>query len=104
MSRPSRVFDVARVTGAVAYDIPGSELFSHEGELCSFDAFLKIYGIKDPTLDALAVIVRGADTSRPELAPQSAGLDRKSTRLNSSHRCISYAVFCLKKKNTKSMD
>src|SRR5437762_8814644 len=29
--------------------------------------------------------------------------DRKSTRLNSSHRCISYAVFCLKKKNTKMM-
>src|SRR5437762_8691654 len=27
--------------------------------------------------------------------------DRKSTRLNSSHRCISYAVFCLKKKNQK---
>src|SRR5437762_9506333 len=27
-----------------------------------------------------------------------AWLDRKSTRLNSSHRCISYAVFCLKKK------
>src|SRR5437764_12244083 len=27
-----------------------------------------------------------------------AGIDRKSTRLNSSHRCISYAVFCLKKK------
>src|SRR5437879_2597445 len=28
--------------------------------------------------------------------------DRKSTRLNSSHRCISYAVFCLKKKNNKN--
>src|SRR5437763_16845000 len=28
--------------------------------------------------------------------------DRKSTRLNSSHRCISYAVFCLKKKKTKN--
>src|SRR5437879_8088105 len=27
--------------------------------------------------------------------------DRKSTRLNSSHRCISYAVFCLKKKTTR---
>src|ERR1017187_10671284 len=27
-------------------------------------------------------------------------IDRKSTRLNSSHRCISYAVFCLKKKTT----
>src|SRR5438309_4913497 len=31
--------------------------------------------------------------------PPSAGLDRKSTRLNSSHSSISYAVFCLKKKN-----
>ena len=69
-----QVFDVARVTGAVAYDIPGFEPFSHDGEFCSFDAFLKVYGIKDPALDALAVIVRGADTSRPELAPQSAGL------------------------------
>src|SRR5436189_2420506 len=29
------------------------------------------------------------------------GPDRKSTRLNSSHRCISYAVFCLKKKKKK---
>src|SRR5437879_7524595 len=29
------------------------------------------------------------------------GIDRKSTRLNSSHRCISYAVFCLKKKKKK---
>src|SRR5437763_4397859 len=28
--------------------------------------------------------------------------DRKSTRLNSSHRCISYAVFCLKKKNMQT--
>src|SRR5438105_9374335 len=31
----------------------------------------------------------------------SAGIDRKSTRLNSSHEWISYAVFCLKKKRTK---
>src|SRR5437764_11542608 len=30
-------------------------------------------------------------------------LDRKSTRLNSSHRCISYAVFCLKKKNDSAV-
>src|SRR5437762_7266168 len=33
-------------------------------------------------------------------APARVHLDRKSTRLNSSHRCISYAVFCLKKKTT----
>src|SRR5208337_5633061 len=31
------------------------------------------------------------------------GPDRKSTRLNSSHRCISYAVFCLKKKKKKKI-
>src|SRR5437764_8012170 len=31
-------------------------------------------------------------------------VDRKSTRLNSSHRCISYAVFCLKKKNKQTLN
>ena len=69
-----RVFDVARATGAIAYDIPGAEPFSHDGELCSFDLFLRVYGVEDPALNDLAVIVRGADTSRPELAPQAAGL------------------------------
>src|SRR5438552_4593474 len=34
-------------------------------------------------------------------ARRAPGSDRKSTRLNSSHQIISYAVFCLKKKNTK---
>src|SRR5437867_9321421 len=37
-------------------------------------------------------------------APSSAMRDRKSTRLNSSHRTISYAVFCLKKKITRNVD
>src|SRR5437763_7215446 len=37
--------------------------------------------------------------SQFETAWAIASIDRKSTRLNSSHRCISYAVFCLKKKN-----
>jgi rhodanese-related sulfurtransferase len=68
------VFDAAATTGATAYDIPGAEPFSHDGELCSFDAFLKVYGIEDRALDALALIVRGADTARLELTPQSAGL------------------------------
>src|SRR5207248_10304141 len=35
-------------------------------------------------------------------ARENVQLDRKSTRLNSSHRTISYAVFCLKKKNKTS--
>src|SRR5205807_10250838 len=37
-----------------------------------------------------------------ELAFEAAGEDRKSTRLNSSHLVISYAVFCLKKKKKKN--
>jgi rhodanese-related sulfurtransferase len=68
------VFDVARETGATAYDIPGAEPFSHEGELCSFDLFLRVYDIRDPALEALSAIVRGADTARLELAPQAPGL------------------------------
>ncbi len=64
---------VARETGAVAYDVPNVEL-THVGELCSFDAFLTKYRLDDPALAQLALIVRGADTSRLDLAPQSAGL------------------------------
>jgi hypothetical protein len=68
-----QVFEVAKRTGAIPYDIPGAEL-SHVGDLCSFDAFLSKYELSDPALHMLAPIVRGADTSRLELTPQSAGL------------------------------
>ena len=67
------VLRIAQDTGAVAYDVPGVEL-SHVGEHCSFDAFLKKYQLVDTALDTLAVIVRGADTSRLDLAPEAAGL------------------------------
>ena len=67
------VMRVAEATGAVPYDVPGVEL-GHVGELCSFDAFLRKYGLGDPALQRLARIVRGADTSRFDLAPESAGL------------------------------
>jgi hypothetical protein len=67
------VLAVAEETGAVPYDIPGVEL-GHEGDRCSFDSFLKKYGLDDPALQQIAVIVRGADTSRHDLAPQCAGL------------------------------
>ncbi len=68
------MFAVATQTGATPYDVPGAEPFSHHGEQCSFDAFLDHYKLHEPALDRLAVIVRGADTARPELAPQAAGL------------------------------
>jgi len=68
-----QVLKVAKETGAIAYDIPGVEM-SHVGELCSFDTFLKKYNLTDPALQQLAVIVRGADTDRLDLAPQSPGM------------------------------
>jgi rhodanese-related sulfurtransferase len=64
---------VAAEKRATPYDVPEVE-FSHEGDLCSFDAFIKAFRLRDAALDALAVIVRGADTGRPDLAPQCAGL------------------------------
>lgn len=71
---PGDVARVAREVGATPYDVDGVEL-SHDGELCSFDAFLKTYVLTaDAALRDLAVIVRGADTARPDLAPQCAGL------------------------------
>jgi hypothetical protein len=68
-----QVVPQANSTGAIPYDVPSVEL-THDGPLCSFDAILKKYGLTDPILYDLAVIVRGADTARPELAPQCAGL------------------------------
>lgn len=68
-----QVMEKAEELGATPYDIPGVE-FSHVGEYCSFDAFIKKYNLKDEALDRLAVIVRAADTDSFHLAPQAAGL------------------------------
>lgn len=70
----AEVLATAERTGAVPYDIPGVEM-SHVGDRCSFDAFVLKHGLgADPALQQLALIVRGADTSRLDLTPQSAGL------------------------------
>ena len=71
--RPDEVGRFSAWSGAVPYDVDGAE-FGHVGERCSFDAFLTLFCIKDAALDRLAVIVRGADTGKPELTPQSPGL------------------------------
>jgi len=67
------VVRVAREQGAIPYDVPNVE-YGHVGELCSFDAFLNKHQLTDPALQRLAAIVRGADTGRPDLTPQSHGL------------------------------
>ncbi len=68
-----KVLDAAREHSAVPYDIP-DVAFTHDGEMCSFDAFIKHFRLRDPALDQLALIVRGADTAKLELAPQAPGL------------------------------
>lgn len=67
------VLNAAKDRDAIPYDVP-DVAFTHDGDLCSFDAFLKAYRLTDPALERLALIVRGADTARLDLAPQSAGL------------------------------
>jgi hypothetical protein len=82
---PGDVLAVARDGAAIPYDVPNVEL-SHVGELCSFDAFLRKYGLDEPALAELAVIVRGADTARPDLAPQASGLLAVSLGLSHLYR------------------
>ncbi|HTL11065.1 MAG TPA: chromate resistance protein ChrB domain-containing protein [Bdellovibrionota bacterium] len=80
-----QVLSFAKSKDAVPFDIPGVEL-THRGEHCSFDAFLDKYELKDPALQRLAVIVRGADTDRNDLAPQCAGLLAITLGLAANHQ------------------
>ena len=78
------VLKIASERDATPYDVPGVEM-GHVGELCSFDAFIGKYKLADPALQQLAKIVRGADTSRLDLTPQSAGLLALSLGLSQLH-------------------
>jgi hypothetical protein len=69
----SQVMQVAERERAIPYDVPNVEL-GHHGERCSFDAFLDKYKLTDPALQALATIVRGADTDARQLTQESSGL------------------------------
>ncbi len=68
-----QVLEAAKERDAIPYDIP-DVAFTHDGDLCSFDAFIKHYRLTDPALQMLAVIVRAADTHQLDLAPQASGL------------------------------
>ena len=68
-----QVFEKAEVLNAIPFDIPGAE-YSHYGDECTFDYIIKKHRLDNPALQLLSVIIRGADTDRFELAPQSAGL------------------------------
>jgi hypothetical protein len=69
-----QVMAVAEREGAIPFDVPGVEL-GHHGQECSFDAIIRKYGLTDPALEQLALIVRGADTDAKDLTPESRGLE-----------------------------
>src|SRR5258708_15321462 len=83
------------------------------GDADGLDQLLNGDQMSEPVLDArmfgsrndrwLAQIERMLHSDEKYLIIVGAGQDRKSTRLNSSHQIISYAVFCLKKKNNKTI-
>ena len=63
----------AKTLDASPFDVPDVE-YSHYKDECIFDYFLKKHQLTDPALQTLALIVRGADTDRHDLAAQASGL------------------------------
>jgi hypothetical protein len=80
-----QVIATGKAQDAEPYDIPGVR-FSHRGERCSFDAFIEEFALNDEALERVALIVRGADTGVPALAPEAPGLLAISLGLSQMYR------------------
>jgi hypothetical protein len=70
---PAEVELVADRFVATPFDVEGV-FWSHRGDLCTFDVMIEEFGLTTEPLRQLATIVRAADTARPDLAPEAAGL------------------------------
>jgi rhodanese-related sulfurtransferase len=70
---PSEVVGVGERFGAAPFDIE-NVFWSHRGPLCTFDVMVEEFGLATPPMLRLATLVRGADTARPDLAPEAPGL------------------------------
>jgi rhodanese-related sulfurtransferase len=70
---PAEAPSVAERFGGAPFDIE-NVFWSHRGEMCTFDTMLGELGLETQPLKRLTKIVRGADTGRPDLAPEAAGL------------------------------
>jgi AraC-like DNA-binding protein len=68
-----QVIKKAKELNAIPFDLPEVE-YTHYGDECTFDYILKKHKINDPALKVIAVIVRGADTDRHDMASQASGL------------------------------
>ena len=70
---PSDVVAVAERYGGVPFDVE-NVFWSHRGDTCTFDTMVDEFGLNTDALNRLAIIVRAADTARPDLSPEAAGL------------------------------
>ncbi len=90
-----QVLEKAIEHNAIPYDVAGVE-YTHEGDKCSFDYFLKKHELKDEALHRLAIIVRAADTDNYTLSPQAAGLFAISAGLSynikEDHEMLRYGM------------
>lgn len=82
---PGEVEGVAERLGATPFDTPGVPL-SHRGSACTFDAMLDAFGLHTEGLERMARVVRAADTSCHDLAPEAAGLLALSVGLSRQYR------------------
>lgn len=82
---PSQVLNVAEKFGATPFDIE-DVFWSHRGEKCSFDTMVDEFCLASDALRRLATIVRGADTDRHDLAPETAGLVAASLGLSRMYK------------------
>ena len=69
----NQVKEQAKKLDAIPFDIPEVE-FSHHEDKCTFDYIIEKYNLTESALQTLAVIVRGADTDRHDIAIQASGL------------------------------
>lgn len=82
---PSQVENVADRFNATPFDIEGV-FWSHREDTCTFDTIIEEFGIGNDALTRLAMVVRGADTNRHDLAPEAAGLLAASLGLSRMFR------------------
>ena len=68
-----KVIKQAKAMDAIPFDVPGVE-YTHYEDKCTFDYIIGRHQLEDSALQTLAVIVRGADTDRHDIASQASGL------------------------------
>jgi rhodanese-related sulfurtransferase len=81
----SAVAGVAEKFDATPFDMTAGD-WGHEGDQCTFDKMVKVFGLSHAALDALAKVIRAADTDRHDLSPQAAGLLALSVGLSRMYR------------------